>query len=45
MKALYLIYGIALCALLAYGNTSGWSVAASVRAGKWGPRGHRAYHK
>lgn len=41
----YLIFGMAICGLMAYANFTGWTVADSARAGRWGPSGPNVYHK
>jgi hypothetical protein len=47
VRRAFLIYGASICAFFAYASYRGWSVtwADVFRAGKWGPRGHSAYHK
>lgn len=45
MKKAFLIYGTAICLAFGYASYTGWSVTDSVKAGKWSPHGHTAYHK
>lgn len=45
MRIAYLVFGIVLCLLAGYGNYSGSSIMGLFSAGKWGQRGHSAYHK
>ena len=45
MKKAFIIYGTAICLIFAYANYTGWTVADSVKSGKWGPKGHSQYHK
>lgn len=44
-KKIFIAYGLGLCILLAYANYNGWDIADSFSSGKWGPKGHSAYHK
>jgi len=45
MKRGFLFYGTAICLIFAYATYSGWTIADSLKSGKWGPKGHSAYHK
>lgn len=45
MKKLFLVYGSVICLVFAYATYTGWTVMDSVRAGRWSPHGHSAYHK
>lgn len=45
MKKAFIVYGIATCLIFAYASYNGWTVADSVKSGKWRPHGHSAYHK
>jgi hypothetical protein len=41
----FAIYGTVICLLFAYASYSGWLFTDALHSGKWGPRGHSAYHK
>lgn len=39
MRTIYIVFGVAVCAVFVYASGIGWTVWDSVKSGQWSPQG------